>query len=242
MSIDSGRVRIGTSGYQYDHWRGVFYPEDLPKRQWFEHYARHFDTVEINASFYRLPETHTFEAWYRQAPRAFLYALKFSRFGSHIKRLRDPEETIGLFLQHASHLGEKLGPVLVQLPPQLKFNPDRLADFLAAAPPEVRWAFEFRSADWFSEETYGLLETHGAALCIHDMLPDHPRRVTTNWTYLRFHGDHYRGSYSPQYLSAQAQRIRDYRHQGLAVYAYFNNDEAGYAVQNALSLRRYVGA
>ena len=242
MDTNLGELRVGTSGYQYDHWRGAFYPPDMPKSHWFEHYARQFDTVEINNSFYRLPEAHTFRAWADRAPTGFLYALKFSRFGSHIKRLRDPQETIGQFLQHARHLGKRLGPILVQLPPQLTFNPERLADFLAAAPPEVRWAFEFRSADWFSEETYRLLEIHGAALCIHDMLPHHPRRITTNWTYLRFHGDHYRGSYSPQYLSAQAQRIRDYRHQGLAVYAYFNNDEAGYAVQNALSLRRYVGA
>jgi uncharacterized protein YecE (DUF72 family) len=240
MNTFPGTLYIGTSGYQYDHWRGVFYPEDLPKRRWFEHYAQSFDTVEINNTFYRLPAAHTFDAWRERAPEGFVYVLKFSRFATHIKRLKDPVEPIQRFLESAMHLGDRLGPILVQLPPRFKVNPQRLYAFLEATPRSFRWVCEFREPDWLNEEVYQILETHGAALCIHDMLPDHPKRITADWSYLRFHGDHYQGSYTPQFLSATAGRIRDYLARGLDVYAYFNNDQAGYAVRNALDLRRYV--
>ena len=144
MSRYQGELRIGTSGYHYDHWKGVFYPEDLPKTEWFSYYARQFDTVEINNTFYRLPEATTFEAWRRQAPKGFCYALKFSRYGSHIVRLKKPRDTIGKFLKRADRLGEFLGPILVQLPPNWKADPERLAAFLKAAPNDYRWAVEFR--------------------------------------------------------------------------------------------------
>ena len=240
MNPLSGKSYVGTSGYQYEHWRGVFYPEDLPKRRWFEHYIQHFDTVEINNTFYRLPEIHTFDNWREQAPPGFVYALKYSRFATHIKRLKDPAEPLQRFLERAVHLGVRLGPILVQLPPHFKANPQRLSEFLALVPTSFRWAFEFRDSDWLNEEIYQILEAHAAALCIHDMLPQHPQRITTGWTYLRFHGDHYQGSYTARQLSATARRIRDYLAQGLDVYAYFNNDQAGYAVHNALELRHYV--
>ena len=134
MASAQGRLWIGTSGYQYDHWRSRFYPEDLPKKRWFEHYARRFDSVEINSSFYRLPEIQTFETWRQQAPTGFLYALKFSRYGTHIKRLREPEETIGRFVERARHLRDHLGPVLVQLPPRFGFN-SRCEDSLSTTAP-----------------------------------------------------------------------------------------------------------
>jgi uncharacterized protein YecE (DUF72 family) len=235
-----GQLRIGTSGYQYPHWRGVFYPPELPKSQWFVFYAREFDTVEINNTFYRLPEFHTFDAWRVQAPQGFLYALKFSRFATHLKRLKDPAEPIVRFSKRALHLGRGLGPILVQLPPQFHCNLARLEGFLAATPAGLRWAFEFRAADWLNEDVYALLGEHRAALCIHDLLPDHPRRLCADWAYLRFHGDHYRGSYSRQFLAAEARRIREYLTQGLDVYAYFNNDEGGHAVLNARDLRRFT--
>jgi uncharacterized protein YecE (DUF72 family) len=236
----SGEVRIGTSGYQYDHWRGLFYPPALPKRHWFGHYARHFDTVEINNTFYRLPEATTFEAWAAEAPAGFLYALKFSRYGTHIKRLLDPEEPIRRFLERAEILGKLLGPLLVQLPPHWKVNRARLGGFLEAAPRKQRWAIEFRDPGWLTEEIFSLLEGQNAALCIHDMIPDHPRRITADWVYLRFHGQHYGGTYSHQYLSAQARQIAEYRAQGLDVFAYFNNDVGGHAVRNAADLKRYL--
>ena len=134
-----------------------------------------------------------------------------------------------------------LGPVLVQLPPRWRVNPERLDAFLAQAPKRYRWALEFRDASWLNDAIYALLERHQAALCQHDMIAGHPRRVTADWVYLRYHGDHYSGSYSHQFLAAQARRIADYLAEGLDVYAYFNNDAQGYAVENALALKRYLG-
>jgi uncharacterized protein YecE (DUF72 family) len=236
----SGVLRVGTSGYHYDHWRGVFYPQDLPKTEWFLHYARQFDTVEINNTFYWLPEATTFSAWRRQAPKGFCYALKFSRYGSHIVRLKKPRDTIGKFLKRADRLGEFLGPILVQLPPNWKAAPERLAAFLDTASKNHRWAVEFRDRRWLCEEVFAILNEHGSALCIHDLIDDHPRLVTASWVYLRFHGEHYSGSYSSEKLKAEARWIKQQLASGKDVFAYFNNDAQGYAVKNAVALRRYV--
>jgi uncharacterized protein YecE (DUF72 family) len=240
MVPPKGRARIGTSGYQYKHWKGLFYPADLPQKQWFAHYAKHFDTVEINNTFYGLPTAETFDAWRKQAPPGFLFALKFSRYGSHLKRLKDPRATIKLFLERAKHLRNLLGPILVQLPPNWRVDPGRLREFLQAAPRSVRWAVEFRDPSWLCEEIFMLLERHNAALCIHDMIKDHPRRVTADWAYLRFHGQHYGGSYTPEQLQAEAQWIKNQLAGAKDVYAYFNNDAQGHAVTNAADLKRYV--
>jgi uncharacterized protein YecE (DUF72 family) len=240
MNRYQGKLRIGTSGYHYDHWKGVYYPEKLAKAQWFSHYARDFDTVEINNTFYRLPEAATFEAWRRQAPRGFCYALKFSRYGSHIVRLKKPRDTIRKFLQGADRLGEFLGPILVQLPPNWTADPDRLDAFLKAAPRDHRWAVEFRDPRWLCEEVFAILKKHDAALCIHDLIENHPRVLTTGWNYLRYHGDHYAGCYSPQKLAAEARWIRLQLANGKDVFAYFNNDVQGYAITNAADLRRYI--
>jgi len=237
-----GVLRVGTSGYQYDHWVGVFYPPDLPRSRWFEHYAQRFDTVEINNTFYGLPGEDTFDSWRRRAPEGFCYALKFSRYGSHIKRLRDPADTIGVFLERARRLGDGLGPILVQLPPRWRADPERLDAFLEAAPPEHRWAVEFRDADWLREPVLKVLRKHGAALVVHDMIEKHPQAVTADWVYLRFHGpeERYRGDYPHQALAAWARRIEEYLSVGLDVYAYFNNDWGGHAAFDAADLRRYV--
>jgi uncharacterized protein YecE (DUF72 family) len=235
-----GQVRIGTSGYQYKHWKGLFYPEKLPQKQWFAYYAKHFDTVEINNTFYGLPAAETFSAWRKQAPPQFLYALKFSRYGSHLKRLKEPRGTIKTFLQRARRLRNCFGPILVQLPPNWRADPDRLAGFLKTAPRSVRWAFEFRDASWLCEEIFALLERHKAALCIHDMIKDHPRRATAEWVYLRFHGQHYGGSYTAEQLQAEARWIKHQLADAKDVYAYFNNDAQGHALTNATDLRRYV--
>lgn len=235
-----GRLRIGTSGYQYDHWKGVFYPDSLPKRRWLEYYSHTFDTVEINNTFYSLPAETTFDQWRESVPDPFVFALKFSRFGSHIKKLKDPGQTISYFLERAERLQRHLGPLLVQLPGSWRPNPERLERFLAQAPGAHRWALEFRDERWLCEEVYSVLEKYNAALCVHDMIPGHPERLTADWIYLRFHGNHYRGRYSSQYLTAWAQRIRDYLHRGCDVYVYFNNDDEGHAVQNARDLRRYL--
>jgi len=235
-----GQVRIGTSGYQYDHWRSVVYPESIPKTRWFEHYAGLFDTVEINNTFYNLPAEKTADRWCQQAPEGFVYALKFSRYASHIKRLKDPDQPIERFMQLARRLGSSLGLILVQLPGRWRANPERLDHFLARAPNDHHWALEFRDPSWLCEEIYSVLEKHGAALCLQDMLPEHPERLTAGWTYLRFHGEHYTGSYSSRHLKAQAGRIRSYLDEGIDVYAYFNNDVGGHAAQNALELKRHL--
>lgn len=236
-----GRVRVGTSGYQYDHWRDRFYPVELPKRKWLGFYAAAFDTVEINNTFYHLPEEKTFDRWREGTPDDFLIAVKFSRYGSHIKRLKDPEEPIQTFLSRAKRLAPKLGPILVQLPPRWSPNLERLARFLDASPREYRWAIEFRDAAWLTEATFRLLRDHGAALVVHDRVDDHPRELTADWTYLRFHGESYGGCYSPQFLTAEARRIEDALSRGVDVYVYFNNDLEGHAVDDAMALRRYVG-
>lgn len=240
MPKRQARVRIGTSGYQYDHWRGVLYDRQLPRREWFTRYAERFDTVEINNTFYRLPAPAVFESWRQQAPDQFLYALKFSRYGSHLKRLREPEDTIGAFVERAERLGPHLGPILVQLPPRWCANPDRLDAFLAATPRRLRWAVEFRDARWLQDNVFEILRVHRAALCLHDLVENHPVEVTAKWVYLRFHGERYGRSYSHQFLTARAAQIADWLERGLDVYAYFNNDLDGHAVRNALDLRRYL--
>jgi uncharacterized protein YecE (DUF72 family) len=231
---------VGTSGWQYDHWAGRFYPEGLAKDAWFAYYSERFDTVEVNNTFYHLLAAETFDAWREAAPADFLYALKFSRYGTHRKHLKDPEDTIGLFLERTEQLGGHLGPILVQLRPNWHVNAERLDAFLEAAGGRRRWAVEFRDESWLCEGVYDVLRAHGAALCIHDMIEDHPRVVTADWVYLRYHGADTWGEYSHQALTAEARRVRAYLGQGLDVFAYFNNDAEAHAVSNARDLRRYV--
>jgi uncharacterized protein YecE (DUF72 family) len=240
MSTKRGKLRIGTSGYHYAHWQGVFYPRHLSKQCWFAYYACHFDTVEINNTFYRLPPAQTFETWREQAPRDFCYALKFSRYGSHLKYLQEPHALIARFLERARRLRGHLGPILVQLPPHWRPDPTRLATFLQATPHDYHWAIEFRDPRWLCDEVYALLRNSATALCIHDLIADHPRSITADWVYLRFHGVCSGGRYTHQALTAQARQIAQYLDDGLDVFAYFNNDTHGYAVHNAAALRRYV--
>jgi uncharacterized protein YecE (DUF72 family) len=233
----SASLRIGTSGWHYDHWERIFYPRGLPRADWFPFYTRFFDTVEINNSFYRLPSGETFAAWRKRAPVGFCYAVKFSRYGSHLKRLTDARSTIRYFLAAAKRLGRTLGPILVQLPPRWRANPERLDTFLRAAPRRYRWAVEFRDPSWLSEDVFSILEKHRAALCIHDLIPEHPIRITTDWTYLRYHGDKdHQGNYQRGALERAAEGISGFLEAGKDVYAYFNNDGHGYAIKNALML------
>lgn len=235
-----GEIRVGTSGYQYRHWKGDFYPRDLPTSQWFDHYAGCFDTVEINNTFYNLPEPRTFDAWHEAAPPGFLFALKYSRYATHMKHLKDPAAALEPFLERAERLGRRLGPILVQLPPRWSADPGRLDAFLRAAPRRHRFAVELRDPSWLCDEVFDVLRRRQVALVIHDLLENHPALLTADWTYLRFHGRRYGGSYSPQALSGQARRIRHWRRRGHDVYAYFNNDVGGHAPRNAADLRRYV--
>lgn len=242
MASRRPRLYVGTSGYQYRHWRTRFYPHGLPQKEWFNFYARHFDCVEINATYYRLPSEETFAQWHETAPRGFRYVLKYSRFGSHLKHLKDPSEHVDLFLARAAPLKGLLAGILVQLPPQWKPDLDRLDEFLSYCPRRYRWTIEFRNQEWLMEKTFDLLRRHGAGLCIHDLLPDHPREVTSGWVYQRFHGRDYGGNYSDAYLAQEAQAVRGWLTQGLDVYAFFNNDRDGHALGNAMTLRYEAGA
>jgi len=238
----AGRCRIGTSGYVYRHWKEIFYPPGLPVRDWLDWYARQFDTVELNNSFYRLPSADAFEAWRRRVPADFLFAVKFSRYGSHLMRLKNPRDTIRRFDANASHLRRNLGPVLVQLPPNWNVNCGRLEEFLARVPRRQKWSVEFRDPRWLRPEVYHILRRHRVALCIHDKIADHPREITAPWTYLRFHGAQQEGgNYSPAQLQSYAREITGFVQSGLDVYAYFNNDWHGFAIANAQALRAVLG-
>jgi uncharacterized protein YecE (DUF72 family) len=242
ISEDSPKpVRIGTSGFHYRHWKGIFYPDNLPSKGWLAYYARQFDTVELNNTFYRLPPAESFDQWKLQAPRKFDFAVKFSRYGSHVMRLKNAEDVIRRFYERAQRLREHLGPILVQLPPNWNVNARRLSEFLDAAPSSQRWAVEFRDSRWLNQEVFAVLRSHKAALCIHDKIVDHPREITADWTYIRFHGGQYDGNYSDAELTAYSGEINGYLRSGFAVYVYFNNDWHGYALRNAATLRALLG-
>jgi uncharacterized protein YecE (DUF72 family) len=242
------RARVGCSGWMYKDWRGIVYPKDLPVRRWFEHYTTLFDTVELNNTFYRLPPPATVEGWAAQAPPGFLYALKLGQFGSHRMKLRDAASWLPNHLDRAMRLGPALGPTLVQLPPRWKRNAERLDEFLAVAPKTMRWAVELRDPSWVHDDVLSVLRRHDAALCIHDLLADHPWELTTDWTYLRFHGPKaldkkYWGRYGSRRLTPIAARLQRWLDEGHDVYAYFNNDYEGHAVRDAQWLRdRLVSA
>ena len=239
-------VRVGCSGWNYASWRhGVFYPERCPARLWLDFYARHFDTVEVNATFYRLPRVSAVANWVEQSPPGFLFTVKMSRYVTHVKRLRELPESIALFYERIAPLASspKLGPVLWQLPPTFKRDDERLAIALEQLPPG-RHAFEFREPSWFAEDVYELLRRRGVALVI----GDDPRRtfqtheLTTDWTFVRFHsGTRGRnGNYSETELDEWAERVEGWHAEG-DVYAYFNNDWEGYAIRNAKGLKRRLG-
>jgi uncharacterized protein YecE (DUF72 family) len=242
-------VLIGTSGYNYPHWwNGIFYPSDLPQRRWLEFYTKYFDTVELNVSFYRLPRKEAFEGWYKRTPKEFSFAVKGSRFITHIKRLKDCREPLSLLLDHASPLKEKLGVMLWQLPPRFKFQKERLEEFcvlLSTLPRSkfLRHAFEFRDESWFSQEALKILEEFHFAFCIaHGSGLPLMERVTSDHVYLRLHGGEvlYASNYSDRELNGWAEKIQDWRKKGKIVFVYFNNDAYGFAVKNALALKKLV--
>jgi uncharacterized protein YecE (DUF72 family) len=232
-------IRIGCSGWQYRHWRGDFYPAELPQSAWLAYYARHFDTVEINNTFYRLPEAPTFASWGRRAPRGFLYAVKASRFLTHMKKLKDPDEPIRRFFARAKRLEHAFGPVLYQLPPHWPVNIARLETFLEALPPKRRHAIEFRERSWYCDEVLALLERHRVALCLHDMAGSASGRLAIGpFVYVRFHGaQKYAGRYGDAALDEWAEWLAGRAREGRPIYAYFNNDTGGHAPRDAVRLR-----
>jgi len=226
----------------YRHWRGLLYPEGLAQSRWLEQYARFFDTVEMNATFYRLPTPETVERWREIAPRGFTFAVKGSRYLTHMKRLLDAGVGLRRFFRPVSRFGPTLGPVLWQLPPRFKPDHERLDRFLARLPP-LRHAFEFRDAAWYTEETCAVLDRHGAAFCEHDNVRRAPPRLTGRFRYVRFHGTtgRYSGRYGAEALRAHAEDYLDAAARGVDVFVYFNNDVGGHAVRDALDLLALVG-
>lgn len=233
-------VHVGCSGWNYAHWRERVYPRGLPARRWLEHYATRFETVEVNTTFYRLPKRDSVAAWVEETPPGFLFAVKASRYLTHMKRLTDMERGVARFYERIAPLAEspKLGPVLWQLPENFHRDDDRLAGALERLPPG-RHCFEFRHESWFDGKVYALLREHGVALVV----GDHPERpfqtheLTADWTYVRFHyGSRGRnGNYSKGELQTWIRRIAQWRRRA-EVFVYFNNDWEGYAVRNALRL------
>ncbi len=238
-------IRIGTSGWHYDHWIGPFYPEGLPKDQWLEYYARHFDTVEINNTFYHLPREQTVVNWGDRVPANFVYAVKASRYITHVKKLNDPEESVGRFFELAELLKRRLGPMLYQLPPSLHKDLERLDAFIKVLPKRDLAVFEFRHRSWYEQDTFDLLNRHGVALCVHDMAEAAPPRVVTGrMVYIRFHGTsgRYADSYPDPMLREWADWMKDQARNVRAIYAYFNNDISGHAIHNAATLRQIMAA
>ncbi len=237
------RIRIGCSGWNYRHWRELFYPKGLPQRLWFDFYAEHFDTVEINNSFYRLPKAETFEKWRDQAPPGFCYAVKANRFLTQAKKLKDCAEPLARMMPPFRALGDRLGPILYQLPPRFRINLERLAEFLELAPKDVTNVFEFRDPSWYEDETYALLEKHGASFCVHDMKGSATERIAVGpAAYVRFHGGvgKYWGRYSDEALLSWTDWLVEQARAGRTCWCYFNNDIHAHAIHDAQTLKAMV--
>ncbi len=236
---------VGTSGWQYPHWKRVFYPDKVAQRLWLPYFAERFQTVEVNNTFYNLPDKPVFDHWRQTSAPDFVFALKMSRFLTHLKRLHDPQQPVERFLDRARRLGPKLGPILLQLPPHLELNIERLSATLEEFPRTVRVAIEFRDESWFGPETRELLERRGVALC----LADSPRRKqpvwrTAAWGFVRFHEG--KGAHAPGYernvLRRWVERIAELWPARDDVFVYFNNDAEGYAIRDAVTFAELAAA
>lgn len=238
------RVHIGTSGWQYRHWIGDFYPVATPVSKMRDEYAKHFDTVELNSSFYRQPSRTTFENWQNKTPDGFLFSVKVNRFITHNKKLRDAKESLDHFMSAARGLGKKLGPILFQLPPSLKRDLQRLEEFLKVLPKKRECTFEFRHRSWMTEETYALLKRHNAAFCIYELAGfETPHEITADFAYVRLHGPSdkkYSGNYSRLELRLWAKEIEGWQKKLKNIYVYFDNDVGGFAPKNAQLLRELM--
>ncbi len=234
---------IGTSGWNYKHWINAFYPESVNKKEWFSYYQTQFSTVEVNNTFYKLPRKETFRKWKDESPGDFLFSLKASRYITHMKKLKDPRQSTKKFFDASGVLEDKLGPVLFQLPPKWRKNTGRLESLIKVLPAEYLYTFEFRDRSWFDEDVYDVLKGGNAALCIYHLKGElSPKEVTADFIYIRLHGPDgaYQGSYDSKELGAWAGAISAWTRSGKDVYCYFDNDQRGYAPQNALELKKMV--
>ena len=239
------KLFIGTSGYSYDDWVDEFYPLDIASNQRLNYYAEHFNTVEINNSFYNLPTKKTFQNWSDSVGGDFVFAIKANRYITHMKNLMVKRETIERLVDRAEPLGNKLGPILFQLPPQWNVNINRLKSFVRVLPDNQRWVFEFRNETWYTDAVYETLKKSSLGFCIHDHI-DAPSSgmVTADFVYFRFHGPggYYQSKYSDEELENYKLRIMNYLEEGLSVYCYFNNDFQGFAIDNAKKLKSLLSS
>ena len=239
----AAKMLVGTSGFVYDHWRGRFYPEKLAKAKWLGFYATHFTTVELNNSFYRLPSENAFANWRDSSPANFIFAVKVSRFITHIKRLKNIEDAVETFVTRAEILGEKLGPLLYQLPPNMHRNDGVLASFLSTLPQGMKHVFEFRHQSWLEEKVFEILRKYNVGLCIFDMPSlTCPLAATADFAYIRFHGSTglYFSCYSDEQLADWAKKLANLAANLKEIYIYFNNDAEAFAIRNAITIRGYL--
>jgi uncharacterized protein YecE (DUF72 family) len=237
------KIHIGTSGWHYAHWRGPFYPAKLQPGKMLSWYAGYFDTVEINNTFYGMPTANALKIWCKETPADFCFAVKASRYITHIRKLKESGEAVEKFLTQMKTLGLRLGPILFQLPPGWQINLQRLEDFLAALPRKHRYVFEFRNPTWNIPKVYDALRRHNAAFCIYELAGFlAPLELTADFTYVRLHGpgDKYQGDYSRSTLRAWAKRIEAWRKELKHIFVYFDNDQAAFAAKNALELKHMV--
>ncbi len=234
-------IRIGTSGWTYKHWQGIFYPSGLSNSKWLEFYSEHFDTVELNASFYRLPKRETFEKWKARTPDGFLWSVKASKFITHTRRLEDPAEPLGRLYGVTAGLGEKLGVILFQLPPSLTYDERMLRNFCKKLDPRVRHAIEIRHQSWIDDQAFSLLTEFNIALCVADTAGRYPscEVITADFGYIRLHGSQklYASEYSEVELRNWAEKVHIWNKD---TFIYFDNDYEGYAVNNARRLRKLL--
>ncbi|MFP4477222.1 MAG: DUF72 domain-containing protein [Desulfatibacillaceae bacterium] len=240
MPEKSARAYIGTSGWHYDHWKGTFYPGDIRTEDMLAHLSGRLSAVEINNTFYQLPAEGTLSSWADTVPRDFVFCVKASRYVTHMKKLKDPDRTLPNLLERVDELGNRLGAVLFQLPPNWRANVDRLRSFLEALPKGMKCAFEFRDESWFNDSVYQALADYNAAFCIYDMEGRQtPRKICADFVYIRLHGPSerkYQGSYGNEELSGWAGAISAWTRAGRDVYCFFDNDQEGHAANNAVSL------
>lgn len=238
------KIHIGTSGWSYEEWKKVFYPQEIKNKEQLEYYSQHFDTVEINSTFYHLPLEKTIQNWSEKVSKNFIFSVKASRYITHIKRLREGEITTPRLFEKISLLGHQLGPILFQLPNHFKKDKDRLEEFFINLTRDFHYTFEFRDPSWFTDEIYDLLKKYHIALCITD-LKGHlsPEELTSHFTYIRLHGPKfaYQGSYSKKQLEDWKRKILNWVDHKISVYCYFDNtDSEAHAIKNAKELKRLV--
>ncbi len=239
----TSNFRIGTSGFHYEHWKGRFYPEGVKPKDFLKFYTRFFDTVELNNTFYQLPRSTSIDHWLSCVGPGFTFTIKGSRYITHLKRLNEPHDSLKMFFDRIELFGDKVGPILWQLPPRFPADPDRLRAFLKLLPRDYDHVFEFRDPTWFTPIVYSLLEKRKAAFCIYDRGDFlSPHIITSDLVYIRLHGpqEMYQGKYPQNKLRHWSQLMEQWSHTARAVFAYFNNDQSAFAVENALTLKKLL--